>query len=85
MNLGNWQTFTDRHIKTVRNLSCLKSFPSLVHASDLLAVAIDAICYAVQEAKTEADKASLQAMLKQLRAESQRLSELQSEAIKALD
>lgn len=83
MNLGNWQTFTDRHITTVRTMISLGSVERLIHASDLLAVATDAICYAVQEAKTEKDKASLQAMLKQLRDESKHLSVLQSEAIKA--
>lgn len=84
MNLGNWQTFTDRHITTVRNMIGLGSVEKLIHASDLLAVATDAMCYAVQEAKTEKERGVLHAMLKDLRTEANHLQSLQTEALKKL-
>lgn len=91
MNIGNWQIFTSRHIETVHNITeLLKVLPPdqasfrLCAASDILAVAVDAIAYLFDEARTEKENAAVRAMLAELRSEQDALATLSDEFTKAL-
>ena len=91
MNLGNWQIFTSRHIETVRIMTeSLSTLPPdlasfrLSAASEVLAVAVDAIAYLFDEAKTEKENAAVRALLAELRAEQDALSQRSDEFTKAL-
>lgn len=91
MNIGNWQIFTSRHIETVHIMTGslntltpdLASF-RLSAASDVLAVAVDAIAYLFDEAKTEKENAAVRAMLAELRSEQDALATLSDELTKTL-